>query len=194
MRLGTFWIKETIKACPSCSEKRTWHPLLPKLLAPPKRSFAYDLIVFAGEQKFLASKTLKAIRQTLLADYQVRVSRSMLSLYVQEFCCRFECLHYAKMAKLGRWMKKEQLGYMLHVDCSSEHKSDTVFVCYDRTSKIALVSEKIPSERLPFLVPTLKMVRKHMGQPVSTMSDLGMAILKALEEVFPNADYGAHEN
>ena len=188
MRCGTFWIKETIKVCPSCDDQQTWHPLVPKLLAPPKRSFSYDLIVFAGEQKFLASKTLEAIRQTLLDDHHMRVSRSMLSLYVQEFCCRFECWHYAKIAKLGRWIKKEQLGYMLHVDCSSEHKSDTVFVCYDRTSEIALVSEKIPSERLPFLVPTLKKVRKYMGQPVSTMSDLGLPILKALEEVFPNAE------
>ena len=188
IRFGTFWIKETIKACPSCGDQRTWHPRVPQLLAPPKCSFSYDLIVFAGEQKFLVSRTLREIRQTLIEDYKVRVSRSMLSLYVQEFCCRFECLHYAKIAKLGRWIKKEQLGYMLHVDCSSEHKSDTVFVCYDRTSEIALVSEKIPSERLPFLVPTLKKVRKHLGQPVSTMSDLGIAILKALEEVFPNAE------
>jgi hypothetical protein len=164
-----------------------WHSKVPALVAPPKHVFAYDVIVFAGEQKFLFSKTLRAIRATLLDDNGLSVSTSNLSLCVQEFCCRFECLHYAKLVKLGRWIKKTQLGYMLHVDCSSEQKSDTVFVCYDRTSEIALVSEKIPSERLPFLVPILKKVRKRLGNPISTMSDLGMAILKALEKVFPNA-------
>ena len=91
------------------------------------------------------------------------------------------------MHPISRWNSRSR--YLCPgVDCSSEHKSDTVFVCYDRTSEIALVSEKIPSERLPFLVPTLKKVRKHLGQPVSTMSDLGIAVLKALEEVFPNAE------
>jgi len=188
IRFGKFWIKERIKACGSCDDRRTWHSKVPALIAPPKHVFAYDVMVFAGEQKFLFSKTLKTIRQTLLDDYGLRVSRSILSLYVQEFCCRFECLHYAKLAKLGRWIKKKQLGYMLHVDCSSEQKSDTVFVCYDRTSEIALVSEKVPSERLPFLVPILKKVRKRLGDPISTMSDLGMSILKALEKVFPNVE------
>jgi len=51
-----------------------------------------------------------------------------------------------------------------------------------------LVSEKVPSERLPFLVPILKKVRKRLGDPISTMSDLGIAILKALEKVFPNVE------
>jgi len=181
-------MKETIKACRSCDSQGTWHSKVPALVAPPKHVFAYDVMVFAGEQKFLFSQTLKTIRETLLKDYGLRVSRSILSLYIQEFCCRFECLHYAKLATLGRWIKKHQLGYMLHVDCSSEQKSDTVFVCYDRTSEIALVSEKIPSERLPFLVPILKKVRRRLGDPISTMSDLGIAILKALEKVFPNVE------
>ncbi len=187
IRFGKFWMKERIKACNSCDDHRTWHSQVPALVAPPKHVFAYDVMVFAGEQKFLFSKTLKTIRQTLWEDHGLRVSTSLLSLYIQEFCCRFECLYYAKLAKLGRWIKKRQLGYMLHVDCSSEQKSDTVFVCYDRTSEIALVSEKIPSERLPFLVPILKKVRGRLGDPISTMSDLGIAILKALEKVFPNA-------
>ena len=188
VRFGKFWIKERIKACGSCDDQRTWHSKVPALVAPPKHVFAYDVMVFAGEQKFLFSKTLKTIRQILLADHGLLVSTSILSLYVQEFCCRFECLHYAKLAKLGRWIKKRQLGYMLHVDCTSEQKSDTVFVCYDRTSEIALISEKIPSERFPFLVPILKKVRKRLGDPISTMSDLGMSILKALEKVFPNVE------
>jgi len=188
LRFGKFWIKERIKACRSCDDHRTWHSKVPALVVPPKHVFAYDVMVFAGEQKFLFSKTLKTMRQTLLDDYGLRISTSILSLYIQEFCCRFECLHYAKLAKLGRWIKKRQLGYMLHVDCSSEQKSDTVFVCYDRTSEIALVSEKIPSERLPFLVPILKKVRRRLGDPISTMSDLGIAILKALEKVFPNVE------
>ena len=188
IRFGKFWMKERIKACRSCDDHRRWHSKVPVLVVPPKHVFAYDVMVFAGEQKFLLSKTLQTIRQTLLDDYGLRVSTSLLSLYIQEFCCRFECLHYAKLAKLGRWIKKRQLGYMLHVDCSSEQKSDTVFVCYDRTSEIALVSEKVPSERLPFLVPILMKVRKRLGEPISTMSDLGIAILKALEKVFPNVE------
>ena len=187
IRYGKIWIKEKIKACKSCNDHCHWHSKVPALLAPPKHVFAYDVMAFAGEQKFRFSKTLHSIRQAL-DGHGIQISMGMLSLYIREFCCRFECLHYAKLGKLGRWIKKNQLGYMLHVDCSSEQKSDTVFVCYDRTSEIALVSEKIPSERQPFLVPVLKKVRERLGNPVSAMSDLGSAITKALEEVFPNAE------
>jgi hypothetical protein len=183
---GEFWIKERLKSCRACGEPKVWRSEIPKLLAPPKRTLAYDVMVFVGEQKFLFSKTLGAIRETLAEEYGLAVSPSLLSLYAQEFCYRFECLHYAKLAKLAEWMKGEQLGYMLHVDCSSEHKSDTIFVAYDRTSEIVLVSEKIPSERLPFLVPVLQKVKEYMGIPVSSMSDMGLPIIKAIEEVFPD--------
>jgi len=187
IRYGKIWMKERIKACRSCHDHCQQHSKVPALLAPPKHLFAYDVMAFAGEQKLRFSKTLHTIRQ-VLDGHGIQISIGMLSLYIREFCCRFECLHYAKLDKLGRWIKKNQLGYMLHVDCSSEQKSDTVFVCYDRTSEIALVSEKVPSERQPFLVPILKKVRKRLGNPVSAMSDLGGAITKALEEVFPNAE------
>jgi hypothetical protein len=188
IRFGEFWVKERVKTCQLCQEPQTWHSNFPKLLAPPKRTFAYDVMVFAGEQKFLYSRTLKEIRKTLAEDPGLSISPSLLSLYVQEFCYRFECLHYAKLAKLAEWTREEQLGYMLHVDCSSEFKSDTIFVAYDRTSEIVLVSEKIPSERTPFLVPVLQKVKKYMGDPVSGMSDLGLGIIKALEEVFPGVE------
>ncbi len=188
VRFGTFWIKDRVKACRSCDDRTMWRSEVPPLVVAPKRLFSYDFIAFTGQQKFLHSKTLRDIQEGLLDDHGLRVSTSQLSLCIQEFCWRFECLHYAKLARLGRWIKKRQLGYMLHVDCSLEQKSDTVFVCYDRTSGIALVSEKIPSERMPFLVPVLKKVRKRLGSPISTMADLGMAILKALEKVFPNAE------
>jgi hypothetical protein len=187
IRSGEFWLKERVKACGVCGEPMLWRSEVPRLLVPPKRVFAYDVMVFVGEQKFLFSKTLEAIRKTLAEDHRVSISPSLLSLYAQEFCYRFECLHYAKLAKLGRWIKKEQLGYMLHVDCSCEHKSDTIFVAYDRTSEIALVSEKIPSERLPFLVPVLRKIKKYLGNPVSTMSDLALPFIKAIEKVFPGA-------
>jgi hypothetical protein len=145
-------------------------------------------MTFIGEEKFLLGHTNEAIRDHLAGNYEIAISSSLLSLYVQEFCYRFECLHYAKLAKLAEWTKEEQLGYMLHVDCSSEQKSDTVFVAYDRTSEIVLLSEKIPSERMPFLVPVLQKLKEYMGEPVSSMSDLGLAIIKALEEVFPGVN------
>jgi len=186
IRYGNFWIKERVKTCPTCPDAKVWHSEVPALLAPAKRRLAYDVMTFIGEQKFLIGQTNDAIRAILGNQYGITVSPSVLSLYVQEFCYRFECLHYAKLAKLAQWTKEEQLGYMLHVDCSSEQKSDTVFVAYDRTSEIVLLSEKIPSERMPFLVPVLGKVKEYMGDPVSSMSDLGLGIIKALEEVFPD--------
>lgn len=188
IRFGQLCIKEKLKSCQVCVQRKVWRPRVPELVVPPKRRAAYDVMVFAGEQKLLGSQTLSAIRTSLAKHYGLSVSLSLLSLYVQEFCYRYECLHYAKLAKLAQWTKKEQLGYMLHVDCSSEHKSDTVFVAYDRTSEIVLISEKIPSERIPFLVPVLQKVKGYMGEPISTMSDLGLPILKAIEEVFPDAE------
>lgn len=187
-RYGEFWIKERVKTCPTCAETRVWHSNVPTLLAPHKRSFTYDVMTFVGEEKFLLGKTNEAIRINLADNYEIAISQSLLSLYVQEFCYRFECLHYAKLAKLAEWTKEEQLGYMLHVDCSSEQKSDTVFVAYDRTSEIVLLSEKIPSERTPFLVPVLEKVKEYMGDPVSSMSDQGIGIIKALEKVFPSVN------
>ena len=185
IRFGLFWVKERLKACQACGDARVWRSEVLPLVVPSRRTVAYDVMVFAGEQKLLRSHTLEAIQKSLAADYELSVSLSLLSLYVQEFCYRFECLHFAKLAKLARWTKKQQLGYMLHVDCSSERKSDTVFVAYDRTSEIVLISEKVPSERMPFLVPVLKKVKAYMGNPISAMSDLGLPIMKSIEEAFP---------
>jgi len=187
IRCGEFWIKERVKACEPCGRPELWHPELPRLLAPPKKSFCYDVIAFVGEQAFLSCQTQRDIRKALEEELQVAISRGTVSEYVHEFCFHFECLHYAKLLRIAEWTKQEQLGYMLHVDCSTEKKSDTVFVAYDRTSEIVLISEKIPSERREFLVPVLRKVKDHMGDPVSTMSDLALAFIKALEEVFPAA-------
>lgn len=185
---GAFWVNERLKNCPVCRAEMIFRSEVLRLVVPRRRTFAYDVMVYIGEQKFLWNKTLEAIQQMLRDDFRICMSRSLLSLYVQEFCYRFECLHYVKLAKLAQWTKEEQLGYMLHVDCSSEHKSDTVFVAYDRTSEIVLISEKVPSERMPFLAPVLRKIKAHMGEPVSTMSDMGLPILKALEDVFPDVE------
>lgn len=187
VRCGEFWIKERVKACEPCGRPELWQSGVLRLLTPPRRTFCYDVIAFVGEQAFLFSQTQKAIRETLEHKLQSSISRGTVSEYVRQFCYHFECLHYAKLVKIAEWAKQEQVGYMLHVDCSSEHKSDTVFVAYDRTSEIALISEKIPSERMDFLVPVLQKVKQHMGDPVSTMSDLALSFIKALEEVFPAA-------
>jgi len=187
VRCGEFWIKERVKACEQCRRPEVWQSSVPRLMTPPKRTFCYDVIAFVGEQAFLFSQTQKAIRKALEQELQSSISRGTVSEYVRQFCYHFECLHYAKLAKIAEWTKQEQLGYMLHVDCSSEHKSDTIFVAYDRTSEMVLISEKIPSERIHFLVPVLQKVKEHMGDPVSTMSDLALAFIKALEEVFPGA-------
>jgi hypothetical protein len=44
VRFGRFWIKERIKVCGSCADRRMWHSKVPALVAPPKHVFAYDVI------------------------------------------------------------------------------------------------------------------------------------------------------
>ena len=130
--------------------------------APP-----YDVISLSDRARYISASPYNVVRLILPSERHVLDGTDTET--------------YQRAARLlAEWVKEEQLGYMLHVDCSSEHKSDTVFVAYDRTSEIVLVSEKISSERLPFLVPVLQKVKQYMGDPVSSMSDMGLPITKAI--------------
>ena len=76
-------------------------------------------------------------------------------------------------------------GYLLHIDSTTETKSDTVFVCLDRVTGAVLLSEKIPSENEKHIIRQLRKLKKMFGPPVSVMRDMAKPMCSAIQKVFP---------
>ena len=112
------------------------------------------------------------------------LSSSTVSRWADYFLAAVECLHYTKMQKLSVLIKQNG-GYLLHIDATTETKSDTVFVCVDRILGTVLLSEKISSENKQEVKEQLCRLKRNIGSPLALMRDMSDKLEGAVEEVFP---------
>ena len=189
LRYGELWFRETQVRCPS-------HPYHPedgspflhgssflRSLVPPGSSVGYDVIVEIGKQRFLEFRQVEEVVEAL-ERHQVTLSTSSVSRWADFFLAAVECLHFTKMRKL-KILIKNNGGYLLHIDATTECKSDTVFVCIDRILGVVLLSEKIPSESSEEVERALKVLKRNIGVPLAIMRDMGKAMGGGVQNVFP---------
>jgi len=145
----------------------------------------YDLIVHIGKLRFFHLKQIEEIRSELLKK-GIDFPKSSISRYIDLFLAMVECLHFTKLRKLRRIIK-ENGGYLLHIDCTTEVKSDTVFVCFDKVTGMVLLSEKVPSEKRDYIKTQLMRLKKYLGDPIAIMRDMSDSLGAAAQEVFKKA-------
>jgi hypothetical protein len=153
-------------------------------LAPIGATIGYDVIVEIGKARFCEFRQVKKV-VTSLKNQQISISTSSVSRWTDYFLAAIECLHNTKIHKLKRLIKNNG-GYLLHVDATTETKSDTVFVCIDRILGTVLLSEKISSENAEEIKHILRRLKHDLGSPLAIMKDMGNAIDGAIQKVFPH--------
>lgn len=188
IRFGTFWIRETQIYCPAHQHDDDGRPLIYgssflRSLIRPGFKVGYDVISFIGTSRFIHFRQREEIRLEL-QQRGISLSAGSISRYADIFLASVECLHHCKNKKL-RLLINNSGGYLLHIDSTTETKSDTVFVCLDRVTGAVLLSEKIPTEKEEHIVKQLRELKKMFGSPISVMRDMAKSMGNAIRQVFP---------
>jgi hypothetical protein len=153
-------------------------------LGPPNSPIGFDVIAEIGDKRFLQSRQLKEIVKDL-QDHGIALSASTVSRWADYFLAAVECLHFTRIQKL-RVLIKHNGGYLLHIDATTETKSDTVFVCIDRVLGTVLLSEKISSENEEEVTKQLRRLKRYFGSPRAVMRDMSDCLGRAVQDVFPD--------
>ena len=152
-------------------------------LAPARAAIGFDVIVEIGRQRFIEYRQVEEVCKALQAQ-KITCSKSSVSRWADFFLAAVECLHYTKTQKLRKLLTLNG-GYVLHIDATTENKSDTVFVCVDRVMGAVLLTEKISSENEEEITKALRRLKRLFGPPKCIMRDMSGRIAQAVQKVFP---------
>ena len=110
----------------------------------------------------------------------------------RRFIVYLALVHEQSQVKLKQFMDSRG-GYILHLDGTCEGDSPHLMTSMDELSTIVLNNIKIPTENACQLIPFLRQIKQSYGNPIALVHDMGVAILNAVMDVFPNIpDYICH--
>jgi hypothetical protein len=189
MDIGSFLAKEIVFECPN--DKTVFTSSQLRALAPARCTYGFDVIVHVGMSLFVHCRNEREIMKNL-ASRNIFISEREIGYLGRKFVIYLALAHRESREQLVHSMTKRG-GYILHVDGTCEGDSPHLFCGLDGISEIVLDNIKIPSERKELLVPFFERIKKQYGNPLALVHDMGIAILMAVEEVFPGvADFICH--
>jgi hypothetical protein len=191
LRIGHFTAHETQTYCPRCSDQPVFLPEELQQLVPPGARYGYDVIAYVGQAIFLHCRNGKEIQQELNGR-NIAISLREIDYLGRRFIVYLALVHEQSQEKIKQFMGSLG-GYILHLDGTCEGDSPPLMSTIDELSKIVLDNIKIPTENARQLIPFLRRIQQAYGDPIALVHDMGVAILNAVEEVFPNVpDYICH--
>ncbi len=177
--------------CPHCSDQPVFLSEELQQLVPPGARYGYDVIAYVGQAIFHHCRNGKEIQQELNGR-NITISLREIDYLGRRFIVYLALVHEQSQAKIKQFMGSLG-GYILHLDGTCEGDSPHLMSTIDELSKIVLDNIKIPTENARQLIPFLRRIQQAYGDPIALVHDMGVAILKAVEEVFPNVpDYICH--
>ena len=189
MDIGAFLAKEIVLECPY--DKSVFPSPQMRCLVPSNGTYGFDVIVEVGMSLFFHCRNGQEIMRDL-ASRNIFISEREIGYLGRKFVIYLALAHRESREQLVRSMTKRG-GYILHVDGTCEGDSPHLFCGLDGISEIVLDNIKIPSERKELLVPFFERIKKQYGNPLALVHDMGIGILRAVEEVFPGvADFICH--
>ncbi len=189
MDIGAFWARATELECSRCGAVYLSEEL--RKLVPAHCTFGFDVIEYVGKALFLHSRNNREIMDEL-AFKNITISEREVSFLGRKFIIYLSLAHQESNNKLRVSMSKRG-GYILHVDGTCEGDSPNLFCGLDEISEIVLGAIKSPSEKKEELIPFFRRLKEQYGIPIALVHDMGMAILRAIEVVFPGvADFICH--
>jgi len=181
MDIGAFKARETILQCPN--DQAVFRSSQLRSLAPHKGTYGFDVIEYIGKELFVHCRNEREIRKAL-SSRNIFISEREIGYLGKKFVVYLALAHAESREKLVQSMEKRG-GYILHVDGTCEGDSPHLFCGMDGISEWVLDNIKIPSEKKELLIPFFQRIRNHYGDPVALVHDMGIGILRAVEQVFP---------
>ena len=154
-----------------------------KALAPYRCMFGYDVIVHVGYALFVHCRSEQEIIKEL-AERNISISDREISFLGKKFVTYLAIAHRESRQRIRRAMAVRG-GYILHLDGTCEGDSPHLFSGLDGMTELVLDNVKLPSEKAELLIPFLRQIKQHYGDPVALVHDMGKGILLAVGEVFP---------
>ena len=189
MDIGAFWAKETELECSRCGAVYLAEEL--RKLVPAHCTFGFDVIEYVGNALFLRSRNNREVMDELVSK-NITISEREVSFLSRKFIIYLALAHQESNDKIRASMSKRG-GYILHVDGTCEGDSPHLFCGLDGISEIVLGAIKAPSEKKEELIPFFRRLKEQYGIPIALVHDMGVAILRAIEVVFPGvADFICH--
>ncbi len=189
LHVGPLRAREVILRCDGCGHKERSEAL--RAIVPPGANFGYDVIVYAGTALFLRHRN-EAEVVAELALKNVRISPREVSLLGMKFIVYLSLAHQRRAPDLHADMQTRG-GYICHLDATCEGRDPFLMSSIDSLSNIVLGNVKLPAEDEAHIVPFLKRIKKHFGDPLALVHDMGKGILRAVAVVFPNVpDFICH--
>jgi len=179
---GEFAAREAVFMCASkCrhpSGALVTHQSLAGLLLPG-RGVGYDLVVFAGLERFLHRQQREEIRRTLAHQHGLSVSAGQVSELAKLFIDYLTRLHRDRAPRIKEAMEGDG-GWPMQVDATGEHGRGTLFVVMAGWRRWVLGAWKPATEKAELLLPCLLETVEHFGDPCASLSDMGRAVLPAV--------------
>ncbi len=187
--IGKFTAVERQTACTSCD--KTYRSEKLRELTPHRGKFGFDVIETIGKSLFVHCHSEQTI-QHRLAEKNIAISLREIAFLGKRFIITLALAHKQSQTELKQYMASKG-GYILHMDGTCEGGSPHLFSCIDAISNIVLGNRKMPTEDSQYIIPLLQDLKAAYGNPIALMHDMGSAILKAVNEVFPDLpDYVCH--
>jgi hypothetical protein len=181
LHIGRFSAQETIGTCKGC--RRTYGSRELTRLVPPGGNFGYDILVHVGRALFLRHRRSQEISDELAAQ-NVRISPSEVEYLAKKFIVYLAIAHRQAAPAIKEAMHARG-GYILHLDATCDGKEPFLMSSLDSISEIVLGNVKLPSEKAEAIVPFLEEIKRLFGEPITSVSDMGTGILRAVGIVFP---------
>jgi hypothetical protein len=178
--IGAFRAKEIILQHPEDKVLYTSHEL--KALTPYRCTFGYDVIVYVGYALFVHCWSDQEITQAL-AERNISISDREISFLGKKFVTYLAMAHRESRQRIRRAMAVRG-GYILHLDGTCEGESPHLCSGLDGMTELVLDNVKLPSEKAELLIPFLRQIKQHYGDPLALVHDMGKGILLAVGEVF----------
>ena len=154
-----------------------------KALAPYRCTFGYDVIVHVGYALFVHCRSEQEITKEL-AEKNISISDREISFLGKKFVTYLAMAHRESRQRIRRAMAVRG-GYILHLDGTCEGDSPHLCSGLDGITELVLDNVKLPSEKADLLIPFLRQIKQHYGDPLALVHDMGKGILLAVGEVFP---------
>jgi len=182
LHIGRFRAIHTSKQCDECGNVYESQELAS--LVAPSCNFGYDVMVNIGNALFMEHQDINQIRGRLLEE-NIMVSPNEISYLGKKFIAYLAIAHRQSAGKIKELMNTNG-GYILHLDGTCDKGRDPFLVSgLDSISDIVLGNIKVPTEKSEHIIPLLEQIKEMFGDPLALVRDMGAAISRAINAVFP---------
>jgi hypothetical protein len=190
--MGTFIAREIQLKCREHAELGAFRCQDLTRIVPPGSNFAYDVMVEAGQLRFLKYRQIKEIQAIFQEKYGIFISESEIELLVYKFILYLSAVHQDSADLIKAYIENRG-GYILHIDSTCKDDSPKLASSIDELSGFVLHSVKLRTENQAEMTQFLMQIQASYGSPLAVISDMGKGIVAAVQTVFGDvAHYICH--